>query len=301
MIPWKDFFYFSLTERRGILGLIVLIVVIVALSFLISTPESTPHADETFDREYAAFLSSQIERKQEREAKYANRFRPRTITLAPFDPNTTDSVGFLNLGLPPWMVANILRYRQKGGVFRRVEEFKKVYGLSDEQYATLLPYIVIKETFSSKDTARLYARQAAGDSMQTFKYPAGTVINLNRADTTELKKIPGIGSAIARMIVGYRRALGGFYQIEQLAELHLKVDSLRPWLSVNSNETKRINLNKASIERLKAHPYFDFYQARVIVEYRKKRGKLKNLKPLEFYEEFTPKELEKIAPYTCFE
>ena len=29
-------------------------------------------------------------------------------------------------------------------------------------------------------------------------------MNLNEADTTELKKIPGIGSAIARMIVNYR-------------------------------------------------------------------------------------------------
>lgn len=55
-----------------------------------------------------------------------------------------------------------------------------------------------------------------------FKYQPGTVINLNEADTTELKKIPGIGSAIARMIVNYRTQLGGFYKIEQLQEKHLK-------------------------------------------------------------------------------
>ena len=51
-----------------------------------------------------------------------------------------------------------------------------------------------------------------------FKYQPGTVINLNEADTTELKKVPGIGSAIARMIVNYRTQLGGFYKIEQLQE-----------------------------------------------------------------------------------
>ena len=57
-----------------------------------------------------------------------------------------------------------------------------------------------------------------------FKYQPGTVINLNEADTTELKKIPGIGSAIARMIVNYRTQLGGFYKIEQLQEKHLKAE-----------------------------------------------------------------------------
>lgn len=42
---------------------------------------------------------------------------------------------------------------------------------------------------------------------------------------------------------------------------------------VNKNETQRINLNKAGIERLRAHPYINFYQAKIIVEYRKKKEK----------------------------
>ena len=46
------------------------------------------------------------------------------------------------------------------------------------------------------------------------------MLDLNRADTAELKKIPGIGSGIARLIVNYRQRLGGFYQIEQLQEIH---------------------------------------------------------------------------------
>ncbi|EXY62450.1 helix-hairpin-helix domain-containing protein, partial [Bacteroides fragilis] len=52
---------------------------------------------------------------------------------------------------------------------------------------------------------------------------------------------------------------------------------------------------------LKAHPYINFYQAKIIVEYRKKKGILKSLKQLSLYEEFTPQDLERISHYICFE
>lgn len=300
-MSWKDLFYFSRTERQGIIILIALIALVLIGSFFIPSRENTLTEDANFRKEYAAFMDSLQERSQARKANRSKRFPSRQVVLAPFDPNTTDSLGFLQLGLPPWMAKNILRYRAKGGKFRQPEEFKKVYGLTEEQYATLLPFITIDEAFARKDTVRLYTRQEKKDSVANFKYPVGTVLSLNRSDTTELKKIPGIGSGIARMIVGYRAQLGGFFRIEQLEELRLSAEVLRPWLSVGSNETRRINLNKASVERLNAHPYLNFYQAKIIVEYRKKKGKLSSLQQLKLYDEFTPHDFERLAPYVCFE
>lgn len=300
-MSWKDFFYFSRTERQGILLLIALIALVLIGSFFIPTRESTSAEDATFQKEYAAFMDSLQERNQARKANRPNRFPPRQVILAPFDPNTTDSLGFLQLGLPPWMAKNILRYRAKGGKFRHPEEFKKMYGLTEAQYTTLLPFITIDPAFSHRDTVRLYTRREKKDSLANFKYPAGTILSLNHSDTTELKKIPGLGSGIARMIVGYRAQLGGFYRIEQLKELRLSAEVLRPWLSVGSNEARRINLNKASVERLNAHPYLNFYQAKIIVEYRKKKGKLSSLQQLKLYDEFTPHDFERLAPYVCFE
>lgn len=299
-MSWKNLFYYTRTERQGILILIALIALVLIGSFFIPSGKSSLTEDANFRKEYAAFMDSLQERTRSRKTYYSNRFRPRQITLAPFDPNTIDSLGLVQLGLPLWMARNILHYRAKGGKFRQPEEFKKVYGLTEEQYATLLPFITIGNAFSQKDSVALYTRQEKKDSVANFKYPAGTVLSLNRVDTTELKKIPGIGSGIARMIVGYRAQLGGFYRIEQLAELHLSVDVLRPWLSVDANETRRINLNKASVERLNAHPYLNFYQAKIIVEHRKKKGKLHSLEQLKLYDEFTPQDLERIAPYVSF-
>lgn len=299
---WKDFFYFTRAQRQGVIVLVILIVSVFAACWFVPPRENNARNDmETFQKEYDAFVASISEQKEDRRAKYTQRNRNREVILAPFDPNTADSVTFLDLGLPSWMAKNILRYRAKGGTFRRPEDFKKIYGLTEEQYAVLLPYIHIPEPHSHKDTIRLYTRQEENDTTEVYKYPAGTLVDLNGADTTELKKIPGIGSGIARMIVGYRTRLGGFYAVSQLEEIHLATKELHPWFTVNPGAIRRLNLNKASVERLKAHPYINFYQAKVIVEYRKKKGHLRSLKQLSLYEEFTPEDMERIAHYVCFE
>ena len=127
------------------------------------------------------------------------------------------------------------------------------------------------------------------------------MLNLNHADTTELKKIPGVGSGIARSIVNYRQRLGGFYRIEQLQEIHLDYRQLQAWFTIMPSEIRRINLNRVGIERLRNHPYINFYQAKALVEYRKKKGILHNLKPFALYEEFTESDLERLSHYVCFE
>ena len=306
---WKDFFYFTKTERQGIIVLVVLILGVYSTPRLIqffSRPQKVDATkQEEFEQDYNEFMSSlkKIKPHPRNYSKGSSQSYPaREINLSVFDPNTADSTTFLSLGLPSWMAKNILRYRSKQGKFRRPEDFRKVYGLTEEQYQTLQPYIRIAESFQSKDTIQLLTVQAQETKKDTlFKYQPGTVISLNQADTTELKKIPGIGSGIARKIVNYRRKLGGFYRIEQLQEIHLKVELLRPWFSIDMKQIHLINLNKASVERMMNHPYINFYQAKAIVEYRKRKGNLKSLKQLSLYEEFTPADFERIEPYVCYD
>jgi len=308
---WKDFFYFTKTERQGIIVLVVLVIGVYTIPAILqafSGSEKTDPAEQAkSEKEYNEFISSIKEAKQDKKypvcrGKYSSPAYPKKeIRPAAFDPNTADSATFLSLGLPPWMAGNILRYRRKQGRFRRPEDFRKIYGLTEEQYRTLQPYIRIAETPVLQDTSRILVVQATAPYDTLMKYPPGTIIDLNQADTTELKKIPGIGSSIARMIVNYRKRLGGFYQIEQLQEIHLKAEKLRPWFSVNPVEIHRINPNKASVERMMNHPYINYYQAKVIAEYRKKKGELKNLKQLSLYEEFTSADLERIEPYICYD
>ena len=308
---WKDFFYFTKTERQGIIVLVVLVIGAYAIPRLLqafSQPEKTDPAEQVkAEKVYSDFISSV--KKLKPGKKYPDYTNNRSsavhpkkeIRLATFDPNMADSTTFLSLGLPSWMASNILRYRNRQGRFRRPEDFRKIYGLTEEQYRTLLPYIRIAEEPTSPDTSRLLVVQATAQHDTLMKYHPGIIIDLNQADTTELKKIPGIGSRIAQSIVNRRRLLGGFYQIEQLEEIRLKVEKLRSWFSVDATQIHRININKASVERMMHHPYINFYQAKVIAEYRKKKGKLRDLKQLALYEEFTSADFERIMPYICYD
>lgn len=310
--PLKDFFYFSRGERRGIIVLITGIIIVFLSGYFYSywkkrqpPTEEEIHQQTLAVAECNAFIAS-IQEKEKHWEKRFSKYNTQSIVLASFDPNTADSTTFRRLGLPGWMAHNILRYRHKGGKFRKAEDFKKIYGLTEEQYHTLSPYISIATEDTDRNVARLYNPPVANDSsvnriIAPYKYPAGTIIDLNRTDTTELKKIPGIGSGIARLITSYRQRLGGFYRIEQLQDIHLDYHPLQSWFHIDSKDIRLINLNRTGIERLRNHPYINFYQAKAFVEYRKKKGVLQNLKPLALYEEFSETDLERISHYICFE
>lgn len=308
---WKDFFYYSRNEKRGIVVLIILIIVVTGIRIIAPylTEKESIAQDNTFEEEYATFIASLKEKEKEAQKRYIPKSKAE-IVLARFNPNTADSLTFIRLGLPSWMAGNILKYRRNKGVFRQPEDFKKIYGLTEEQYNTLHPYIDIPPLVADNQTIRNYPTANSTieikDTVQVqkekpFKYPEGTLIELNQADTTELKKIPGIGTYTAQRIVRYRQQLGGFRHIRQLEEIQLDAEQFKSWFSIDTGLVKPININKASVERLKAHPYFNFYQAKVIVEYRQKKGKLKNLNQFALYEEFTEEDLERIKWYVCFE
>ncbi len=301
---WKDFFYFSKKERRGIVFLLGMIVTIIGI-WLVSPyliEESDKDTNQESFEEMERFLAGIKIIEQQRNASFKKKeVVKRKVVLAPFEPNLADSIEFLQVGLPSFIAHNIIRYRQAGGKFATAEAFSRIYGITEEQFHTLEPYIYISESFQKKPDTLRYAKVEKRDTLAFYKYPEGTLVDLNRADTTELKKIPGIGIGIAQAIVAYRNRLGGFYDVAQLQELKWVTSDIQRWFKVENCPIHRINANKASLDRLRAHPYINYYQARVIVEFRRKKDKLKSLSQLSLYEEFAEKDLERLSHYLTFD
>ena len=297
---WKDFFYYTKSERRVILLLLAIALLLLGIWAVMEylRPVEVP-VTLSESEEIDSFLANLEE--QEKIRKSHTPKNEISVVLQPFDPNTADSVLLRQLGLPVYIVRNILKYRAKGGVFRSPESFSLIYGLKEEVYQKLKPYITIAPLVSVSHVRTDTFRQLKDTIPYIPKYEEGTIVDLNKADTSILKRIPGIGSTLARMIVVYRQRLGGFYDVSQLQEVpHVGVE-LNKWFVVTPAGLHKIQVNSASLDKLRSHPYMDFYKAKAIMEYRRKRGKIKGLSQLSMFEEFTEKDLKRLSPYLTFE
>lgn len=297
---WKDFFYYTKSERRVILLLLAIALLLLGIWAIMEylRPVEVP-VTLSESEEIDSFLANLEE--QEKIRKSHTPKNEISAVLQPFDPNTADSVLLRQLGLPVYIVRNILKYRAKGGVFRSPESFSRIYGLKEEVYQKLKPYITIAPLVSVSHVRTDTFRQLKDTIPYIPKYEEGTIVDLNKADTSILKRIPGIGSTLARMIVVYRQRLGGFYDVSQLQEVpHVGVE-LNKWFVVTPAGLHKIQVNSASLDKLRSHPYMDFYKAKAIMEYRRKRGKIKSLSQLSMFEEFTEKDLKRLSPYLTFE
>lgn len=133
------------------------------------------------------------------------------------------------------------------------------------------------------------------------KFNAGIIIDVNTADTSILKKIPGVGSVISRNIVNYRNRLGGFYNTAQLLEVQYVDSTLLKWFEVKSDVFRKIRINKAGLDELRSHPYMDFYKARAIIDFRRKRGPIDGMSQISMFEEFSEEDIDKLSHYFSFE
>lgn len=219
-----------------------------------------------------------------------------------FDPNDVDSLSLIKLGFKEWQIRNLMKYRNKGGRWRSADDFSRLYGLSEKEFQRLKPYIIIKST---KAEAERVNRQAAHDSLArkyVQKFPEGTVVDINEADTNTLKKIPGIGSYYAYKICRYRESLGGFVSLHQIDEIEGLPKEVTRWFSVSKSPViRKINVNKASFKELVHHPYLNYEQVKVIFSYRNKYGDLNSWQDLNLDEKFSPVAIEKLRPYFVFE
>jgi DNA uptake protein ComE-like DNA-binding protein len=298
----RRFFYLQKSDRKILVALLV--VAVVALTVLWLTGSWQPSAEE------AAADSTVADRKTA-----AGRYQPRPIdeggeerqtALFDFDPNTADSTALLQLGLERWQVRNIYRYRRAGGIYRRKEDFARLYGLTQGQYRRLEPHIRIGREF--RPAAELVGGNKYGGKTpdktphrDSLRYPkkleAGSHVVLNTADTAELRHVPGIGVYFANEIVNHGRFLGGYVSVDQLDEIPDFPKAAKQYFVISNAKPKKLNVNRLSLNELKRHPYINYYQARDIVDYRRLHGPIKSLQQLKLLPDFTPEVIKRLEPY----
>ncbi len=264
----RNFFGFSRTETNAFILFIPLIGVI-----LFSEPiyrQLTRDYNDPFanisktDSLYALFELAELNQASE------NKKREDTILLHRFDPNTAKENELISLDLSKSLAGRIVRYREKGGQFRKKEDVLRIFGMDSSWYKRANPWMVIESqkqypTYSAKKSTKPKDRE-----------------DINTVDSMQLDAVYGIGPVLARRILQFRDRLGGFLSMDQLREVYgldsVVVKNLGKRFEVKEGFTPRVLvLNEISLEALMAHPYVSRREAQAIIAYRIQHGAFDSL------------------------
>ena len=214
-------------------------------------------------------------------------------TLFAFNPNTITIDSLQLLGLTQKQALTIIHYREKGGRFRKKEDFSKMYTVSPEKYLELKPYIVIPvagkrpepkakivERPEVKQEEKPAEKPEQPKKESEWKAPKEKVfVDLNEADSAALISVKGIGPYFCKAILSYRKALGSFASIDQLLEIRgmdqEKFDRIKDQVFVHPGGIKKFSIAEADENFLRRHPYIGAYNARGIALFIQSQGKEK--------------------------
>jgi competence ComEA-like helix-hairpin-helix protein len=332
----QDYFTFSRNERKGIVVLLILIFLLAVANKVIFYFEKPAKIDtvllDSASRELGALNDSL---NQQEVLK----------TLFFFNPNTIDSLGLDSLNVSETVKLNLLKFRSKGGQFYTKADFRKIYGVTDQLFNQVSPFLLLENEFPSPKkktttselflfdpnkatdreflrlgfsgkqitTVRKYLDKGGifGDKADFFKLrvitekqkrnltdwiviervkkavPEGKVslkttnIEINSADSIQLKQLPGIGSVLSKRIVKYRDLLGGFYSVSQLKEVYgiseQTILQIQDKVTIDVSKVKKLDINFADANELSRHPYLKKNLASKIVKFRTKNGSIRDL------------------------
>jgi len=306
----RRYFSFSQRQTNGFLFLLLMVVLAMLAPFLFYTTSTVynPAKDQAQLDSLVALLEIKPEEKDFPKSGPNAAPAPEKIQLRPFNPNTLTAAEWLTLGVNRFTANNIIKYRDKAGGFRYKEQLQRIYGMSPELYQTLAPYIQLpargennKSYSDSKSSPKTYP-DYSGPRRENKPRSRLAAFDINTADTIALKKINGIGTKLSARIVKFRDKLGGFTQPTQLAEVYglspEVLDSLQKYTFIQPGfNPKQINLNTATFEELRQHPYLNYNLARIIVSYRTQHGPYQSLDDLRNIKQMTEQQLQKLRPY----
>lgn len=306
------YFEHNKSERNGAIAILIILLIVGVASQLFYLWYEPPLKEISPFAELKQEIQDEIDKKENGYGSIEKSFAEPFL----FNPNTLSDSGYTKLGFSEKQIATLRNYQKAGAEFNVKSDFKKLYFVDDKKYEELEEFIDLpdykpkkefkKPEFEQKDFSpkRDTTKWSDTTSIENYTFKPFTC-DLNLADTTELKKLPYIGSFYAREIVRYRNELGGYHSLAQLLELYKMkpetIDKFADRVTIDKSEIRRVNINKATTQELSAHPYIDFALANKIVAKRETDATFKNMEQLCNSGLLNVELCSKLAPYLSFE
>jgi len=290
---WKDHFTFSLRERRGFYMMIILLMIEISWIYYLryvyrpELPEDWARIVAVGDSLLA--INSRVDTvllgSEERPVAHIN---PKAlVSFFEFDPNKLSLEGWKKLGISEKQARAIVRFRERGMVFRVKNDLLKIKVVDQSRIRSWLPFVQLPDSLTSRKI-----------SLERTK---PVLVDIASADSVALVGLRGIGPALAGRIIKYRNRLGGFLSTDQLREVYGISDSvwaiLAPQIVLQKGSVQHLfNLNEVSEDSLRIHPYVGSKLARQICAYRKQHL-FRSVDEIRSLPLVTEEIYRKIAPY----
>lgn len=194
---WRKYFAFNKRERKGVLLLATLNLVMLALLSFKSSLFPTQFPAKALEPLNSNFPSSLVPRPSSPVLRTSSPV-PRTL----LELNTADSFQLDQLrGIGPAFAKRIIKYRQRLGGYYQVSQLLEVFGMDQERFELLRSQVRL-------DTNRIRK------------------LNINNLPKDSLKVHPYIRWNLANLIVTYREKHGKYNAVEDLKKLDLLNDSI---------------------------------------------------------------------------
>ncbi len=179
-----------------------------------------------------------------------------------------------------------VRWRDLSGIYN-MDELRDCYVVSDSIALLLEPFAIFTPPAS-----------------KSSHEDKNSLVDLNKADSAELRGVYGIGEKSVEAILNFRRALGGFYSAEQLSELKVVTESnfekIIQQILCDSCDISKIDVNFASAKTIKGHPYITDKALRRLLKIRELKGGWSTIKEMTDDKIFSDEEATRVRPYLLF-
>lgn len=277
---YTTFFYFPMNSRNGFLCLFLFLWI--ALNM----------------HQWINYYQEKKEKTPSYEIYVKNRNEILFMEISPYfkiNINQVDIKSLINLSVPLFLAERWVKYLEKGGKFRKVEDVKKLYGMSLNLYSHLSSHLYVNPSYKKSN---IFEREQ--------KYKARCkILDINEADSTDWESLYGIGPYLAQRIITFRQSLCGFVSISQVKETYGLRDSvfqsILPCLTITKIATPCLSVNYSTQEVMSKHPYIRYKLAKAIYLYRQNNGLYLNLEQLKTLPGINDSIYLKIKPYLTLE
>ena len=245
---------FSKENIRGFV-FVVAIIVIIALVVILARPRQ------------GIYLAENKGEKVE-EVKRDSLFQ--------FDPNTVTYEELLLLGFDKRTAVGIIKYRTAGKVFGIAEELALSYGVSDEMFARVRPYIKIGSKYATRPKSQTDSTKRMEHKSRFTPRPFEQ-FGIDTVGVNYLRLI-GFSTRQAEALIRYREQGDGIHSMNELRDCYAvseeMADSLEHFVVLTPRDPHQglVEINSADSARLRSVRGIGEKTVVAVLEYRKLLG-----------------------------